>query len=47
MDEKIKKIVKEEKKVVKDTRGLLKADKKMDAKMERMEKREMDKKKKK
>lgn len=38
MDKKIKKIIKEEKGVVKDTQKLLKADKKMDAKMAHLEK---------
>ncbi len=39
MDKKIKKILSKEKSAVKDTKELLKADKKMDKKMARMKKK--------
>lgn len=39
MDSKIKKIAKKEKSVLKDTKSLLKADKKQDAKMKAMKKK--------
>lgn len=38
MDKKIKKIARDEQKVVKETKGLLKADKKRDVKMEKCDK---------